>query len=128
KLFNIITPDRVYFGQKDGIQSIVIKTLVRDLNLPIGVIIGPTLRESDGLAMSSRNSYLSPDERMIAPVLFQALSKAQQKFTEENERNGKTLAQIAETVIRNEPKLRLDYIDVCDLETGKEVEQVGANG
>jgi pantoate--beta-alanine ligase len=81
KLFNITQPDKAYFGQKDGIQCIVIQQMARDLNIPTEVVIVPTVRESDGLAMSSRNSYLSKEERQIAPILFKVLTDRELNFS-----------------------------------------------
>jgi pantoate--beta-alanine ligase len=76
KLFNIVSPDRAYFGQKDAQQTIVIKKMVVDLNMDLEVIVSPTVRENDGLAMSSRNIYLNPEERRAATILFKALTLA----------------------------------------------------
>jgi pantothenate synthetase len=80
KLFSIVQPTHAVFGQKDGIQCIVVRTLVRDLNLPINIVVAPTTRESDGLAMSSRNVYLTKEQRKAAPAIFSGLSAAQQLF------------------------------------------------
>ena len=80
KLLNIVQPTRAYFGQKDAQQSVVIRRLVRDLNLPVEVIVAPTVREADGLALSSRNSYLTPEQRAAAPVIYRALTVARERF------------------------------------------------
>jgi len=92
KLFNIVQPDRAYFGQKDAIQCIVIKKMVKDLDFPLDVVICDTIRESDGLAMSSRNSYLTDLERKVAPVLYRALSSSESLF-QSNIRDRQSLIQ-----------------------------------
>jgi len=126
KLFNIVQPDNVYFGQKDGIQCIVIKTMVNNLNFPINVVICPTIRESDGLAMSSRNSYLSPEERKIAPTIYQALKKAEEQL--KVNKKGSYLISVAKSIIDTRPELKLDYFNLADLENGSEVDVVENQG
>eukprot|EP00027_Filamoeba_sp_ATCC50430_P010561 CAMPEP_0168562478 /NCGR_PEP_ID=MMETSP0413-20121227/12144_1 /TAXON_ID=136452 /ORGANISM="Filamoeba nolandi, Strain NC-AS-23-1" /LENGTH=241 /DNA_ID=CAMNT_0008593907 /DNA_START=132 /DNA_END=854 /DNA_ORIENTATION=+ len=128
KLFNIVQPQKVFFGQKDGIQCIVIRKLVKDLNMPIEVVIGETLREQDGLAMSSRNSYLNPQQRAIAPVLYKALSVAKTAFAKQGERSSKILLQKATEVIASEPAVKLDYLTVSSLDTGEDVAIVPPEG
>ena len=93
KLFNIVQPTRAYFGQKDAQQSVVIRKLVRDLNLPVEVIVAPTVREPDGLALSSRNSYLAPDQRAAAPAIYRALSAARDRFAA-GERDAEALREM----------------------------------
>lgn len=78
KLFNLVQPDRAYFGQKDAQQAILIKRMVADLNMNLEVVVCPTVREEDGLAMSSRNNYLTPQERRAAPVLYRALKAGEE--------------------------------------------------
>jgi len=102
KLFNIIQPHKAYFGQKDGIQAIVVKSMVRDLNFPIEIVIVDTMRERDGLAMSSRNVYLSKSERRIAPILFRALSSAKEAFERDGVLSAQRLLEIAKEVIESE--------------------------
>ena len=113
KLFNIAQPTRAYFGQKDAQQTVVIRQMVADLNFNLEVIICPTVREADGLAMSSRNTYLTPDQRAAAPVLYQALTQAEIAFTK-GERNGSTLRQRIQETISREPLARIDYVSVAD--------------
>ena len=124
KLFNIFQPTRAYFGQKDAQQSIVLRQMVRDLNFNLELIVCPTVREADGLAMSSRNQNLSPPERLAATVLYRALSQAQAAY-EAGERRGDVLRRIMADTITAEPLARLDYISVAHPETLAELEQVG---
>lgn len=113
KLFNIITPDRTYFGQKDAQQAMVIQTMAHDLNMDLDVIIMPIIREEDGLAMSSRNAYLSPEERKAAPILNRTLIQASSQI-KTGERDATTIrAQIFEA-ISAEPLASIDYISIVD--------------
>ena len=127
KLFNIVQPAAAYFGQKDAQQAAVIRTLVRDLNIPVELVIAPTVREPDGLAMSSRISYLAPAERAAALVLFKALTAARTRF-EAGERDAGTLRDAMRAVIAGEPLAKADYISVADPETLNELGRVGAKG
>ncbi len=120
KLFNSFQPDRAYFGQKDAQQAIVIRRMVQDLNFPIEVIVCPTLREADGLAMSSRNSYLSLDERQAATVLYRALSAADELFNA-GEREADRLRAEMETLLGTEPLARAEYASVADPDTLEEL-------
>jgi pantoate--beta-alanine ligase len=113
KLFNIVQPTRAYFGQKDAQQSVVIRKLVRDLDIPVEIVVAPTVREADGLALSSRNSYLTPTQRAAAPRLFQALSAGQRLF-DGGERNADVLRDIMRAMIEGEPAMQVDYISVAD--------------
>lgn len=123
KLFNITTPHRAYFGQKDAQQTLVIRRMVLDLNLPIEIVVCPTVREPDGLAMSSRNVYLNAEERRAATVLFRALQAVQERFRA-GERNGDVLRATMRDVIDAEPLARADYVSVADLDTLHEVDNV----
>jgi pantoate--beta-alanine ligase len=113
KLFNIFQPDRAYFGQKDAQQAAVIKQMARDLDFPLEVIVCPTVREADGLAMSSRNTYLTPAQRQAAPVLYRALCAAQTQW-DSGERTGDALRQAMHTVLAAEPLANPEYISAAD--------------
>lgn len=113
KLFHLVQPTRAYFGQKDAQQVAVIRTMVRDLDVPVEIVPCPTVREPDGLAMSSRNSYLTPTERAAAPVVYRALEAARIAF-EAGERDAETLRAIMRAVVATEPLARLDYASIAD--------------
>jgi pantoate--beta-alanine ligase len=116
RLFNIVQPDRAYFGQKDAAQVAVLRRMVRDLNLPVHISACPIIREPDGLAMSSRNRYLSPEERTRALILSRTLHLAQ-LLTQQ----GETAAEVLQSAILNifsaDPQLRLDYAAIVDPDT-----------
>ena len=126
KLFNIMTPDIAFFGQKDVQQTRVIKQLVRDLDLPVEIAIGPTIREPDGLALSSRNVYLSASDRAQAPALFQGLRAAEQAYAA-GRRDAATLRQLVEAPIRQTASA-IDYVSVADPDTLEELELIGPKG
>jgi pantoate--beta-alanine ligase len=119
KLFNGVLPKRAYFGQKDAQQARVIQQMVRDLNFPIEIVVCPIRREPDGLAMSSRNTYLNPEERKAATVLYRALTAAKAAF-EQGERDADTLRKIMEDTINAEPLARLQYVSCADPDTLEE--------
>lgn len=120
KLFHIVTPDRAYFGQKDAQQLAVIKRMVKDLNMPLTVIGCPIVREADGLAKSSRNTYLSAEERKAALVLSRSVFLGK-KMVENGERDcAKIVAAMTEEIER-EPLAKIDYVKVVDLETMQQV-------
>jgi pantoate--beta-alanine ligase len=122
KLFNAVQPQRAYFGQKDAQQAAVIRQMVRDLNFPVKIVVCPIHREPDGLAMSSRNTYLGLEERQAATVLYRALSAARQAF-DTGERDAEALRQaMAETILR-EPLARLQYVSCADPDTLQELER-----
>ncbi len=123
KLLGIVRPTRAYFGQKDAQQLVVIDRMVRDLDVPVEIIGCPTIRESDGLAMSSRNSYLSPEERRAAPVLYRALLAARERISR-GERSAEEVRQAMQQVIAAEPLARMDYVSVADPATLQELEAV----
>jgi len=123
KLFNGIQPQKAYFGQKDAQQVAVIKRMTRDLDFPVEIVICPTVREPDGLAMSSRNSYLSPEERQAATVLFRALTAAQTAYST-GERKAVTLRNIISETMVSEPLAQLQYVSCADFESLKELEEI----
>jgi pantoate--beta-alanine ligase len=123
KLFNGVQPHKAYFGQKDAQQAAVICRMTRDLDFPVEIIVCPTVREKDGLAMSSRNSYLSPEERQAATILFRALSAAQTAFRN-GERQAETLRLIVRETVASEPLAQLQYVSCADFETLQELEEV----
>mgnify|MGYP006290047561 CR=1 FL=1 len=123
KLFNIVQPDEAYFGQKDAQQAILIQQMVRDLNFPIDIIVGPIVRESDGLALSSRNVYLSDDERKQAISLSAALIKAK-KTIESGERNSKFIIREIRSTLSEQPDIQIDYVEIVDLENLQPVEKI----
>jgi len=120
KLFNIVGAERAYFGQKDAQQAIVIRRMAQDLNLPVEVIICPTIRAADGLALSSRNTYLDADPRRAAPVLYRALNAAKDAF-DRGERDGDRLRSIMREVIEAEPLAKLDYVSAANAITLQEL-------
>ena len=123
KLFNIVEPTRAYFGQKDAQQAIVIKKMIADLNMNLEIIAVPTVRENDGLAMSSRNTYLNPQERQAATILFQALTLAQQ-LRKEGEKNANRLRQEMVSLISKEPLAEIDYVSITDTRTLEELVKI----
>jgi pantoate--beta-alanine ligase len=123
KLFNIVKPDIAYFGQKDAQQVAVIKKMVQDLNMDVSIKVLPTVREKDGLAMSSRNKYLSGTERQEAAVLNQALSAAK-VMVERGEKNAKLVIDAMGSMIKAKSSAKIDYIAIVDPDTLEEVEAV----
>ena len=116
RLFNIVGADRAYFGEKDYQQLQIIKRMARDLKFPLDIVPVPTVREPDGLAMSSRNAYLSADERRAAAALHRGLSQARERF-EAGERDRAALIGAAEGVIRPQSMVRVQYLELRDAET-----------
>jgi pantoate--beta-alanine ligase len=123
KLFNIVEPTKAYFGQKDAQQALVIKKMVADLNMNLEVIVAPTVRESDGLAMSSRNVNLNPQERQAATVLFKALTLARNLWGK-GERNAEHIRQEMTSLISKEPLAKIEYVSIADAETLEELTEI----
>ncbi len=123
KLFNLVQPTRAYFGQKDAQQVVVILRMVRDLNFPLELVVRPTEREPDGLARSSRNVYLNPEERVAALCLSRALHAAEAQW-QAGARNGATLRAAMQAVLDAEPLARPDYVSVADPETLEELQAI----
>jgi pantoate--beta-alanine ligase len=123
KLFNATQPSKAYFGQKDAQQVAVIRQMVRDLNFPLEIIVCPTTREADGLAMSSRNKYLEGDDRKAATVLFRALSAAKSAY-EGGERGAEKLREKMKEVLASEPRLQMQYVSCADYDSLEELETV----
>ena len=120
KLLNIVQPSRAYFGQKDAQQVVVIKRMVADLNLGIDIVVVPTVREKDGLAMSSRNIYLKPPERQAATILFEALNLARQ-LRRSGENDANKLRKQMTSLINKEPLAQIGYVSIADIETLEEL-------
>ena len=123
KLFNIVRPTKSYFGQKDAQQLAVIKKMVKDLDMNLEVIACPTMREPDGLAMSSRNTYLKPDERKAATVLHQSLKLAEKLYAR-GERDAEKIRREMTTFIQQQPAANIDYVSIADNETLDEVDRI----
>lgn len=123
KLFNIVCPDRAYFGQKDAQQLATIKRFVRDLDFDIEIVPCPIVREDDGLAKSSRNTYLSPAERKAALILSQSLAKGKQAI-ENGERDAAAIISIIKENLNTEPLARIDYVEVVDFTNIQRVERI----
>ncbi len=123
KLFHIIEPDAAFFGQKDAAQLAVIRRMVHDLNFPVEIVACPIVRESDGLAMSSRNAYLNREERGRALVLQRSLQQVQREF-QAGERIATKLVSAAKEVLAREPQVALDYFEIIDPDTLDPVERI----
>jgi pantoate--beta-alanine ligase len=123
KLLHILEPDVAFFGQKDAAQVAVIRRFVRDLNFPVEIAVCPIVREPDGLAMSSRNAYLNPEERQRALVLQRSLREAEKQFCT-GEKSAAKLIAAARNILAQEPQVRLDYFEIVDPDTLDPVEQV----
>ena len=123
KLFNGVQPHKAYFGQKDAQQVAVIRQMVRDLNFPTEIVVCPIIRESDGLAMSSRNVYLDPEQRKAATVLFRSLSAAKDAY-EQGERTAEKLRQIMKDMLASEPLAQMQYVSCADYDTLEELDVI----
>ncbi|MGD9118141.1 MAG: pantoate--beta-alanine ligase [Dehalococcoidia bacterium] len=123
KLFNIVRPDKAYFGQKDAQQLLVIKKMAKDLDMGVEVIAVPTVREPDGLAMSSRNTYLNAEERKQAVVLHQSLKLAQKLYAD-GEKDAKAIVKQMTALIGRQPLANIEYISIADTETLDELDKI----
>ena len=123
KLFNAVQPHRAYFGQKDAQQAAVLRQMVRDLNFPLEIIVCPTAREPDGLAMSSRNVYLDPEQRKAATVLYRSLNAAREIYDAGERDAGKIRARMKE-VLASEPLAEPQYVSCADYDTLEELDEI----
>jgi len=123
KLFNIVMPDVAYFGQKDAQQAVIIRRLVRDLNLDVEIRVMPIVRDVDGLALSSRNTYLSAEERKASLAIPRSLEVAR-RLIEEGERDTSVIKAKIEEIIKAEPRLRIDYVEIVDPEELQPIEKI----
>lgn len=120
KLFTAVQPDKAFFGQKDAQQTVIVKRLVKDLNIPVEIVVCPIMREVDGLAMSSRNVYLDPDERLAAPVLFRALKTAESAF-QNGVCDADRLREIVVDTLKSEPLAATQYVSCAHPDTLEEL-------
>lgn len=123
KLFNIVQPRRAYFGQKDAQQTIIIRKMVADLNINLEIVTVPTVRESDGLAVSSRNAYLNAEERQAATVLYRSLRLCQKLYSE-GEKGADAIREQMTALLRQEPLATIDYVSIAEPETLEELEEI----
>jgi pantoate--beta-alanine ligase len=123
KLFNIVGPDIAFFGQKDGQQAVVIRRMVADLNMPLDIVVCPTVREPDGLAVSSRNQYLSPQERQDAVIVSKSLNRCREML-EAGETDADAIRGAMCEILRQVPALEIEYVSLVDAETLAELDQV----
>jgi pantoate--beta-alanine ligase len=123
KLFHVLEPDLAFFGQKDAAQAVIIRRMVRDLNFPVEVVVCPIVREPDGLAMSSRNAYLSPQERQSALALYRSLMAVKAR-SDQGECKAASLIEAGKRVLAEEPSVRLDYLEIVDPDSLDPVSEV----
>lgn len=129
KLFNVVQPTNAYFGQKDAAQCCLIRRIVEDLDMDLNVVVKDTIREGDGLAMSSRNAYLSPEERNVAPIIYKALRTAREEYLANPSISSDALADTVKTILKTEPLVgEIQYVSVDSRATMRPVEQVGEDG
>jgi pantoate--beta-alanine ligase len=127
KLFNLVQPTRAFFGQKDAQQCAVIERMVRDLDVPVEVVRGAIIREADGLAMSSRNVYLSPEERRLAPLIRQSILAASDAY-EAGKRDAARLTEIGRSLLEREPAFTVQYWEIRDPESLEPLQAIGNKG
>jgi pantoate--beta-alanine ligase len=123
KLFNIVAPDIAFFGQKDAQQAIVIKRMVADLNMPLKIVVCPTVRQSDGLAVSSRNQYLTPQQKKDATLIYKSLQKCQDLITAGVKDSEKIVAEM-QKILQQIPSIKIEYISIVDAETLQELKKI----
>ena len=123
KLFNIVTPDIAYFGQKDAQQAIIIKRMVVDLNMPLKIVVCPTVREKTGLAMSSRNQYLTPQQKKDAALIYKSLQKCRHMIKQGNTDTKKITAEMRK-VLKQIPSVEIQYISIVDTETLRNIDRI----
>lgn len=123
KLFNIVSPDVAYFGQKDAQQAVIIRRMVRDLNLEVEIKVMPIIRDTDGLALSSRNTYLSTEERKASLAIARSLEEAA-RLIEKGENDCQIIKKRIEEIIKAEPRLKIDYIEIVDPEELQPLEKI----
>lgn len=122
-LFNIIRPDFAFFGQKDAQQTVVVKRLVRDLAFDTEIVVLPTVRESTGLALSSRNAYLEKEDRRAAAILYQGLRRAEELYAN-GERNPKKIVEAVKGEVATEPRVKIEYVNIADAETLERLDKI----
>jgi pantoate--beta-alanine ligase len=125
KLFNIVQPDLAFFGQKDAAQVAIIRRMVRDLNIPVRIVTCPIVREPDGLAMSSRNAYLDPQQRKAAAILYRSLMKVEKAF-DQGEHKASELIKEGKRTLATHPAMLLDYLEIVDPETLDPIDDVSS--
>lgn len=123
KLFNIIAPDIAFFGQKDAQQAIVIKRMVTDLNMPLEIVVCPTVRQADGLAVSSRNQYLTRQQKKNAPLIYKSLQRCQ-KLIADGVADSKTIINQMRKILQQAPSIKIEYISIVDAWTLQELEKI----
>lgn len=123
KLFNIVKPDRAYFGEKDAQQLAIIMRMVKDLNMDIEIVGCPIIREADGLAKSSRNIYLTPEERKAAVILSKSVALGK-KMVADGEKDAKKIVTAMKELINSEPLATIDYVEMVDMDTMKDIDEV----
>jgi pantoate--beta-alanine ligase len=123
KLFNIVTPDVAYFGQKDAQQAIIVKRMVADLNMPLKIVVCPTVREKNGLAMSSRNQYLTPQQKEDAALIYKSLQECW-RMTKQGETNAKKIIAEMRKILKKIPSSKIQYISIVDAETLQNVDKI----
>jgi len=129
KLFNVVQPTNAYFGQKDAAQCCLIRRIVEDLDMDLNVIVKDTIREDDGLAMSSRNAYLTSDERSAAPIIYKALRTAKEEYMANPSISSLTLADTVQSILKSEPLIgEVQYVSVDSKATMRPIQHVGEDG